>query len=398
MAKREEPEKTLSTGVNIDAGGGVKIGGDGVGGNKTTTVNNGVVVLGIVALVVFGVIGVLAIIYPGRGSPSPFIPTAQANATLIPTITNTSRPSDTPMPTDTATPAPTDTNTPIPPTPIATLGIGSTMVSSKDGMTLVYVPAGEFLMGSIDADIYAGSDEKPQHTVYLDAYWIDKTDVTNAMFAQFVQAASYKTDAEKVGIGYSFDFSSGNWTDTRGANWQHPHGPSSDISNLDNHPVAQVSWNDAKAYCEWAGRRLPTEAEWEKAARGTDGSIYPWGNDPATGNLLNLADKNLNASWADKTIDDGYQFTSPVGHYPAGISPYGALDMAGNVWQWVVDWYDKNYYVNSPTRNPTGPTSGDSHVLRGGSWNFRAQSARAACRSWNAPGFRYVSISFRCAR
>jgi eukaryotic-like serine/threonine-protein kinase len=330
--------------------------------------------------------------------------------------------SETPMP-PTFTPSasvpslPTDTDTPQPsimPSPTSALATATTMwgiVSTQtytDGMVGLYVPAGNFLMGSTDAEVSqvekeAGcpgcySGEKPQHTIYLDAFWIDRADVTNAMFAQFVQTAKYKTDAEKAGSGYAYNPSTGGWSDTQGTNWQHPHGPSSNINDLDDHLVVQVSWNDAQLYCDWAGRQLPTEAQWEKAARGTDGAKHPWGNGPVAGNLLNFADNNLNVDWADKTIDDGYQFTSPVGHYAAGASPYGVLDMAGNVWQWVADWYSLDYYANSPGRNPLGPNSGGSRVLRGVGWDLRAMFVRSTGRPWYNPDFRNDYTGFRCSR
>jgi serine/threonine-protein kinase len=284
------------------------------------------------------------------------------------------------------------------PTKAPTLGIGSPQVSDKDGMTLLYVPAGEFLMGSADGDSDAYSDEKPQHKVTLDAFWIDRTEVTNAMFAKFVAAARYKTDAEKAGKARAFDPTSKQWAETAGADWQHPRGPGSDIAGLEQHPVAQVSWNDATAYCAWAGRRLPTEAEWEKAARGTDGRKFPWGNQNVAGDLLNFADRNLDVSWADKSINDGYQFTAPVGSYPKGASPYGALDMAGNVWEWVADWYNETYYQNAPAQNPKGPDSGQYRVLRGGSWHIEPGLVRAADRVRDNPENRYDLLGFRCAR
>jgi len=277
-------------------------------------------------------------------------------------------------------------------------GIGSTWTSPADGMGLVYVPAGEFTMGSAGSDGDADDDEKPQHKVYLDAYWIDRTEVTNAMFAQFVAAAGYKTDAEKAGKGYVFNPTSKGWEETAGADWQHPRGPGSDLAGLDAHPVVQVSWNDAAAYCAWAGRRLPTEAEWEKAARGTDGRKFPWGNQTVAGDLLNFADRNLDVDWADKNVDDGYQFTAPVGSYPKGASPYGALDMAGNVWEWAADWYDEKYYASSPVASPKGPDTGQYRVLRGGSWDYDQRFVRAASRNRNDPENRNDLIGFRCAR
>ena len=153
---------------------------------------------------------------------------------------------------------------------------------------------------------------------------------------------------------------------------------------------------------DWAGGDLPTEAQWEKVARWDDvkkqSRIYPWGDQAVAGNLLNFADRNLNVDGADKTIDDGYQYTSPVGHYPDGASPYGALDMAGNVGQWVADWYGETYYTSSPNRNPTGPTSGQYRVLRGGSWYNVASYVRASARYWSGPVDRLDVIGFRCAR
>ncbi len=234
-------------------------------------------------------------------------------------------------------------------------------------MEMVYVPAGEFLMGSPDGE--GDYDEHPQHTVYLDAFWIDKTEVTNAMYQKCVDAGTCRPN--------KYNYS---------------------VFNNPDQPVVGVSWYDAKAYCEWAGKRLPMEAEWEKAARGTDGRIYPWGNewDVHTTKRLNFADKNTDFAWSDEEADDGYQNTALVGSYPAGASPYGALDMAGNVWEWVANWYDSDYYVRSPKRNPTGPDSGDARVLRGGSWGFDQINVRTAHRSRNLPDGRSPSVGFRC--
>ena len=253
-----------------------------------------------------------------------------------------------------------------PPTPAPSPGMGSTMVSDRDGMTLVYVPAGEFLMGSAEGDTDADADEKPQHQVYLDAFWMDRTEVTTDQYQQCVAAGKCAA-------------------------------PSCRGTGQGNHPVVCVSWQDAADYCAWAGRRLPTEAEWEKAARGTDGRKYPWGNQNVAGDRLNFADRSLDVDWADKNVNDGYQFTAPVGSYPKGASPYGALDMAGNVWEWVADWYDENYYSSSPARNPVGPASGNSRVLRGGSWVDDQWGVSAAHRFWSLPDYRFDNLGFRCA-
>jgi formylglycine-generating enzyme required for sulfatase activity len=228
---------------------------------------------------------------------------------------------------------------------------------------MILIPEGEFLMGTNDYQIkelqrqfsfwiqFAG--ETPQHSVYLDDFYIDKYPVTNAQFEQFVKATSYKTEC----------------------NWQRYY-----EKGKEKHPVVNVSWNDAEAYCKWAGKRLPTEAEWEKAARGPDGRIWPWGN-----------------AW-DKSKCNSYRelgTTTPVGSYPAGASPYGVMDMAGNVYEWCADWYDGNYYASAPNKNPQGPSSGSSRVLRGGSWYGGPNDVRVAYRDRNGPGAGYFDVGFR---
>ncbi len=291
-------------------------------------------------------------------------------------------------------------------TPRPTLNAGSAQISDKDGMVMFYVPAGEFTMGSVDADSEADSNEKPQHKVYLGAFWIDRTEVTNAMFGRFVSATSYQTDAEKRGRSWVYNLSTKKWEETNGANWRHPRGPATDLSGLDSHPVVHVSWNDAVAYCRLAGRRLPTEAEWEKAARGMDSRKYPWGSQGVAGNLLNFADRNLDMYYADKNVDDGYRFTAPVGSYPAGASLYGALDMAGNVWEWMVSLWGRNEQTPE-FRYPYNPTDGREdisasdtvlRVLRGGSWADAQKGVRATFRDKNTPHEAVDYIGFRCAR
>jgi formylglycine-generating enzyme required for sulfatase activity len=242
----------------------------------------------------------------------------------------------------------------------------ATQVSDKDGMTLLYVPAGEFKMGAADSDSQAKPDEKPQHTVYLDAFYIDQTEVTNAMYAKCVKAGVCRAP---LSARYPVPDRYGN-------------------PQFDNYPVVYVDWNDAQQYCEWAGRRLPTEAEWEKAARGDDQRTYPWGNQ--TPDMTRL---NYNHSYTWGTVVD----TTPVGAYPTGASPYGALDMAGNVLEWVRDWYGENYYATTPDRNPTGPTSDNVRVLRGGAW-FGASDVRASVRYWSFSGYQLDYAGFRCAR
>jgi formylglycine-generating enzyme required for sulfatase activity len=217
----------------------------------------------------------------------------------------------------------------------------------KDGAVMIFIPKGEFLMGSNDYD-----DEKPPHRVTLDDYWIYKFPVTVAQYRRFCQATGRQEPLPP------------NW------GWQ------------DDHPIVNVSWNDATAYATWAGVRLPTEAEWEKAARGTDGRRYPWGNE---------WDASRCNNW--KT---GPEQTTPVGSYPQGVSPYGVHDMVGNVWEWCADWYGENYYRTAPSENPKGPGWGQYRVLRGGSWYLNPRLVRVAFRDWLAPDFRNYIVGFRC--
>jgi formylglycine-generating enzyme required for sulfatase activity len=218
---------------------------------------------------------------------------------------------------------------------------------------MVYVPAGEFGMGSPSEE--GTDDERPPHTVYLDAYYVDTYEVTVGQYRAFAQATG------------------------RGM----PEAPS--WGWLDKHPVVNVTWEDADAYCRWAGKRLPTEAEWEKAARGTDGRRYPFGNFeyPFSGclNFANFVGK-----------------TTPVGSYPNWASPYGAMDMGGNVAEWCSDWYDAGYYGDSPKANPGGPNRGTYRVLRGGSFLNHSPGVRAANRHWSVPDIRDESIGFRCSK
>ena len=240
-------------------------------------------------------------------------------------------------------------------------------IIGKDGAPMVLIPAGEFKMG--DAFNEGDRDERPVHTVYLDAFYIDIYEVTNAQYKKFMDATGYKAPYY--------------WNDQ---NYKAP-----------NNPVVSVSWNDAKAYTDWAGKRLPTEAEWEKAARGTDGRKFPWSNQNFAGDLVNFADRNLDLSWADPKINDGYRFSAPVGSYPKGASPYGVWDMAGNVWEWVADWYDETYYRNALVENPQGPQSGQYHVHRSNSWARTQAGVRAADRKSNPPDRAVDDLGFRCA-
>jgi len=290
--------------------------------------------------------------------------------------------------TDEMTPGTSPTLYPTPPGAANTpaLDNGSTWVNPKDGMVMVYVSAGEFLMGSTEADIDKVMAlcsvcergwfvvEQPQHTVTLEAYWIDQTEVTNGMYAQCVAAGTCEPPQEKK-------------SETRSSYY--------DDKQYADFPVIYVDWNQANAYCGWVGRRLPSEAEWEKAARGTDGRMYPWGKKAVAGNLLNFADKNTNLPWSDQTIDDGYEDTAPVGSYPEGASVYGALDMAGNVYEWVADWYQVYPGGDVDASSEFGQTY---RVARGGSWNGNGSyHVRTSFRFSYTPVGTLSRIGFRCA-
>ena len=226
---------------------------------------------------------------------------------------------------------------------------------------MVLVEAGNFSMGSGTGD----PDEKPVHSVYLDTYYIDKYEVTNALYKACVDARVCNPP-----------INSGSFT--RNSYYGN--------SLYNDYPVVYVNWNMAKAYCEWRGARLPTEAQWEKAARGADARTYPWGK--------GVNCQKANYQGRDNGCAGG---TSKVGSYVNGVSPYGVYDMAGNVWEWVADWYSETYYQNSPSSNPFGPDLGQSRVLRGGSWNRSENDSRASNRLKYGPDYNNFDIGFRCA-
>ena len=304
-------------------------------------------------------------------------------ATRIPPTATPVPPTATNIP-PTATPAPPTatrvppTATPAPPTAAPTLAVGAVQRRGKDNAEMVYVPAGEFTFG----------DEKSARTIYLDAFWIDKTEVTNAQFQQLVDATGYKTDAEKQGWGFEY---TNRWEQVNGITWRALGGAASSAADRQKQPVTLVSWNDAAAFCTWADKRLPTEAQWEKAARGTEARLFPWGNN-WDGTRLNFCDVNCTFGWKDASANDRNAESAPVGSYAAGASPYGILDLAGNALEWVADWFDLDYPKTMPARNPTGPASGQLRVLRGGAWSIDQSYARTTSRFAHVPEYRERSV------
>jgi eukaryotic-like serine/threonine-protein kinase len=308
------------------------------------------------------------------------------------TGTTITAPASTSTPTETLVPTPTLTSTSLPPTatPIETLTPTPTGPPSEiiqQGAKMALIPAGKFLMG-LDADTALAEcqkqlgetcerkwfeDEEPVHQVYLDDYYIDLTEVTNTLYAACVQAGACTPPGDSSSA-------------TRSSYYRNP--------DYDHYPVIWVDWNQARAYCQWRGGDLPTEAQWEKAARGgLEGKLYPWGNEaPVCQKGATNGAKFADHAGCDLTD------TEPAGSYaPNG---YGLYDMAGNVWEWVLDWYQEDYYGSQTTwSNPIGPTSGDSRVERGGMWaNEDVFLLRSAFRHWMEPTYRDFFIGFRCAR
>lgn len=280
-------------------------------------------------------------------------------------------------------PTPVDSSPPLPSTTADhELSLGDSRIRPADDMKIIYVPEGEFLIGSDQEEVDFAlelclaydtncnlryfSVELPQHIVQLSSFWLDKTEVSTSQYNACVNAGT----CEEISCENSFDLDS------------------------DDLPASCVNWNQAAAYCEWAGARLPTEAEWEYGARGIDRRRYPWG-DEIDGSRLNYCDANCELPKRNDAVDDGYAETAPVGSYPDGASWIGALDMSGNVWEWTADWFGP--YSSEQQVDPLGSDTGDRKVARGGSWHTSADHARSALRTYSDPERSIDHVGFRCA-
>ncbi len=299
---------------------------------------------------------------------------------------------------------------------------GTVRVNPADGAEMVWIPAGRYLMGTnrdenervfdkfrwdkayLDR---SGRGESPMHLVQLEGFWMYKCEVTVRQFQQFVQATGYKTDAEKAGKSRHFVLAKKKWEAVEGLSWRHPL--RRDEPAKPDHPVVHTSWNDAQAYCQWAGVQLPTEAQWEYAQRGgctgLDGQprhVVVWDGDVPTEPMGNWLDGSLMRQMAPSNVSKsaaynaGHVFTAPVASYPANA--FGLHDMAGNVCEWCSDWYGEHYYEFSPTRNPSGPSNGNYRIVRGGAWSTAPANQRVSRRCWSKPGGGASNIGFRCAR
>ena len=262
-------------------------------------------------------------------------------------------------------------------------------IRGKDGKEMLLVPAGWFTMGSTaqEAEVayqlsvksyadeeHAGTErwwfmnEQPPHRVWLDAFYMDTYEVTVGEYHAFLQHTGHRPLPQDVAT----------------------------YAPTNHHPVVKVSWEDARTYCQWADKRLPTEAEWEKAARGEDERTYPWGNVALSGSRANYCDTQCSSRWRESQENDGHAYTAPVGSYADGQSPYGIYDLAGNVGEWVQDWYDATFYHQGAERNPVNDQGAPFRVLRGGSWYLWPVHLRTAHRSRYRPDGRLHNVGFRC--
>ncbi len=278
-------------------------------------------------------------------------------------------------------------------------------------MTLVALVGGSFSMGSVDGRAYPADGEGPVHVVELSPFRMDAHAVTTTRFGEFVDATGHVTEAEHFGWSFVFagllpdDFpdtrgvaGSEWWRQVEGADWRHPEGPRSDLDGRQDHPAVHVSWNDAQAFCAWSQTRLPTEAEWEFAARGgLEGMAFPWGDElePSGRHMMNVFQGTFPSA---NSCADGFAGTAPVDAFePNG---YGLYNMTGNVWEWCADWFDATTYLQSERRDPAGPQRGTSRVMRGGSYlchHSYCRRYRVSARSANTPDSSTGNLGFRVA-
>ena len=279
---------------------------------------------------------------------------------------------------------------------------------------MVKLPGGRFLMGTADAEGFPQDGEGPVREVTPDPFWMDRYPVTNELFTRFVAETGYKTEAERFGWSFVFwshisekrfnelveDTVAGApwWCKVSGARWDAPEGPGSDVCKRGDYPVVHVSWNDAEAFCQWSGQRLPTEAEWEYAARGgLEGKKYPWGDKlrPDGEHRCNIWQGEFPT---EDTGDDGYAGTSPVTAFPP--NGYGLYSITGNTWEWCADWWSADFDSTATRSNPQGPPTGDTRVMKGGSFlchKSYCNRYRVAARTSNTPDSSTANIGFRCA-
>ena len=292
---------------------------------------------------------------------------------------------------------------------------GRVRATAGETAGMVKLDGGKFLMGTENPEGFAKDGEGPVRVVVVDPFWVDVTPVTNAQFGEFVKATGYRTEAEEIGWSFVFeghipegryeelvkDTVAGApwWCQVAGADWLRPEGGDSELGERAEYPVVQVSWNDARAYGEWAGKRLPTEAEWEYAARGgLEQKLYPWGDELTPGG------RHLCNVWQGEfpkvdLAEDGYSGTSPVKAFPA--NGYGLYSITGNAWEWCSDWFDASYHVTATRTNPVGPGEGVGKVIKGGSYlchRSYCNRYRVAARTSNTPDSATGNMGFRCVR
>jgi formylglycine-generating enzyme len=294
---------------------------------------------------------------------------------------------------------------------------GNVLERVKQGSTsgMIKLDGGAFLMGTNDDDGFPADGEGPVREIVVDPLYVDAAPVTNAQFAEFIGSSGYRTEADRFGWSFVFQghipeerraalvndtvLGAPWWCKVLGATWEHPEGPDSNIATRDEYPVTHVSWNDAIEFSRWAGKRLPTEAEWEFAARGgLEQKRFPWGDEltPEGRHVCNVWQGNFPAL---DLAEDGYAGTSPVKAFPPNA--FGLYSLSGNTWEWCADWFHPSYHLVGTRRNPTGPVEGGARVMKGGSYlchESYCNRYRVAARTKNTPDSSTTNLGFRCVR